>query len=64
MTLNDKSGARETAEHTYGVRVAVDDYSQDKPVAMVGWSWPKLFVTAALSLWAFSWLVFFLTAVL
>jgi hypothetical protein len=50
MTLNDKSGAREIAEHTYGVRVAGDDYSQDKPVAMAGWSWPSLVGVAAVSL--------------
>jgi hypothetical protein len=40
MTLDDKSGAR----------VAVDDYSQDKPVAMAGWSWPGLLGVAAVSL--------------
>jgi hypothetical protein len=50
MTLDDKSGAREIAEHTYGVRVAVDDYSQDKPVAMAGAPWSRLVAYAAVSL--------------
>jgi hypothetical protein len=40
MTLNDKSG----------VRVAVDDYSQEQPVAMAGVSWARLTAWAAVSL--------------